>query len=157
MQSFITLYPSNIVLYVLGPPSAPSNPAYQEIDPCSMRITWLPPFTLDGVPLYFNITVTNASTQETIDYASTEDAQYVISPIDLTGTYTVCIMAWNAAGSSDEVSLVVPFAVEGVCTGTCECMINDGDTRMMVTSFKNMHGYGNTFPQINAAKKCRNI
>ena len=123
LQSFITLYSSNIFLYVLGPPSAPSNPVPQPIDACSKKITWLPPFTLDGVPLFFNITITDASTQEIVDNVSTEDEEYTLSPRDLTGTYTVYVIAWNAAGSSDEVSSEVVFATEGVCTCECTSMV----------------------------------
>ena len=74
-----------------------------------MSISWLPPFTLEGVPLFFNITVIDASTEEIADFTTTGDENYVYVPRDLTTTYEVQITAWNAAGSSHEVSLNVSF------------------------------------------------
>ena len=109
-------YICQIILCVLGPPGAPANPSSQSIDFCSTRISWLRPFTLEGVPLFYNITITDADTEEVAVFASIEDdlhvpdpPMYDFSPAKLNATYNVGILAWNGAGSIDEVSLDVKF------------------------------------------------
>ena len=110
-----------ILFCVLGPPDAPSNIVLQPVDPCSMKITWSRPVTLDGVPLFYNITFTNTSTQEIADFAVLEGEEYVFSPGDLGSTYEVQVIAWNAAGSSGELSSEVMFT-----EGMRACLYADG-------------------------------
>lgn len=101
-------YSSTCVLYI-DKPDPPTNLTFEYDGLCSSTVSWSSPFTLEGVPLLHEVTITAINTAVMVSSENVTDTEYIFSPVNLNATYIVSLAAWNSAGYSEQTNTTVNF------------------------------------------------
>ena len=98
--------------YSLGPLESVSNLPVMSINSTTVLISWSPPFTLEGVPILgYNVTITNTTSGEELETATTTMLNYTFSidHPDPDNNFTVTVVPINGAGLGESATELLFF------------------------------------------------